>query len=51
MPSSKPSTAAPCVEVDGLTWEVVLDDDPHPVPDDVTLTEFSTGADFRFQPR
>jgi hypothetical protein len=42
---------ARCVPLDGRAWEVVLDDDPHPESDDVTLTKFSTGAAFEFQPR
>jgi hypothetical protein len=35
------------------TWHVRIDDDadPRPQPDDVTLTEFSTGAGFTFERR
>ena len=36
---------------DELVVEVVLGDDELPVPDDVRLTEFSTGADFTITDR
>jgi hypothetical protein len=35
----------------GLAWEVVLGATPAPVPAEVTLTRFSTGAEFVFQTR
>ena len=41
------------IEVDGggLTFEVVMDDAEAPVAPEVTLTRFSTGADFQFEAR
>jgi len=36
---------------DGLTVEVVTDDEPAPEADEVVLTRFSTGADFAFADR
>jgi len=36
---------------EGGAWEIVLGDVPAPVPAEVTLTRFSTGAEFVFQPR
>jgi hypothetical protein len=35
----------------GSAWEVVVGATPAPVPAEVTLTRFSTGADFVFQAR
>ncbi len=35
----------------GRTWEVTLGAEPRPEPDEVVLTRFSTGADFKFQTR
>ena len=35
----------------GAAWEVVLGDAAAPVPAEVTLTRFSTGAEFEFQTR
>ena len=39
--------------VDAASWRIWIDPDasPAPQPDEVTLTEFSTGASFHFQRR